>query len=251
MELLHTALPFKPEEFERIGTMGAIVDMGAIGFKSPDPLRTALIYLRNVGFDKLKLDFSGMPYEDRAKLMKMFVECDIECSQPEFVQTWGAVFAISAESGHMESFDGPLLSVEEQRRFYDENRDMVETLKDVVNAFPLMLLSRIKTNEPFKDDLEHDGNTVFGPNISNFANDFIFCILSNGGLNSIARICGGQLKLKWYDRIFTENNERLFSALRSTMLGFIIDVAVKCVANGGDVDKLFGGGSGQMSANGQ
>ena len=70
--MIYSKLPFDINDLAKIKTDGATVKLAKNDFSKytdNDCILTSLIYLRNLGFDNIKLDFSDLPYADKEKYL--------------------------------------------------------------------------------------------------------------------------------------------------------------------------------------
>lgn len=144
-KMLITGLPYDNVEMERIRNNGAIVDFNNIcfpGIEDDRQIEVAFIYLRNTGFNIVP-DLSACPFETKVKILKTYIETNMECTNQHFADTWIAILLNSLGLVYSQE---TLLTSEEIERFVDENVEYVGRILTFLNSLVVYAISRFEHN---------------------------------------------------------------------------------------------------------
>lgn len=143
--MLKTRIPYDIERIEEIRERGAIADMSAPdfpGIADDRQLRTAMVFLRNTGFD-VKLDFSACDYDEKRDYLLLYLQEKIEIRYKEFSDTWTRIImeALGLESGRPS-----ILAEDEIARFISENREYIRHVINFIYSLALYAMYRYSLN---------------------------------------------------------------------------------------------------------
>lgn len=211
--MIHTGLPYRMEEITEIAQNGAVVNMDSLSFPTiPEDkqISTAFIFLRNTGFPLVSLDFSRCSYEKKEAYLQEYLETDMLVKYEEFSDTVIAVLdsLFFQNTGNMESF----LVSEECQKFISRNKKLLLKLLQFLASVPVYALYRLKLNgEAYSLSDIPETEVKIGINYLN--------LLSYEDMQYIMFHTG--LEPLFYTKIFTEDNNELFSALSVNGLGIM------------------------------
>lgn len=157
---------------EEIQKNGAIVDMSEIRFpgnRDESTInRTAMIFLRNTGFDNIHLDFSNCEYEFKQSFLIDYVSLDIQVQLDELIQTWLSILCRYYNASEDVDVDGSIINLDEIDKFIENNINTVDLLMNFINSLPIYALNY---NRLLHDDgglsefMQCSDTTDIGPNI--------------------------------------------------------------------------------------
>lgn len=213
--MITTGLPFDFEKLDEIQRNGAIVMMKNLDFSSftvDDPIFTALIYLRNVNCNNLILDFTDVTYENKEKILLLFLTEDIMYDSGIFISTWYKIFFnyLNADIDCL-SF----LTADEIKQFISKHDTLISNALSLLYSAPLFLIYSLKNN--FIDDVEKDDSIPINSNLTNI-------IKNNNYIQLIYILQTSNIKYKNFTKIFIQQNINLFDVLRTSLFGFSVFV---------------------------
>lgn len=228
-------LPFDIMELENLKNMDEIVvDLSVTNFpKDINNISTVFIYLRNIGLNNLKLDFSNCSYEVKSDYIKEYINSKFEVKQKELSDTLLKV--ICTYYGGIETNNlSCILNPNEIKRFIDENKKEVLNITTFLVSLPLYQISRLELQDDTvldTSDIEYTNDFVMGENLYSFL-EFSKEIVSD--VLSINPKC---IPPKFYSKYFIKDNERLLYILKDSMS----NVLLFCIAtkNNDLFDKLY------------
>jgi hypothetical protein len=203
-------VPFDVNEMEELKQKDSItVDMGDFSKLkefSKDPIKTMFIYLRNIEFNNLKLDFSKCDNFTRNKYMIQWLTGDIENNNEEFVNSWMDLLldnkCVRGGVYDKSDFDNDLamIVVGKSYGYY---------VYEFAYSLPLYAMSRLANNDELFDisNFESTDFDKFGPNIYKLIKHPEFIrLVDNMELYAP----------KFYTKYFTMENNALFEALKES-----------------------------------
>lgn len=220
--MIHTGLPYELKDITEISTEGAVVDMSQLAFPATpeeQQIRTAMIFLRNTGFDSVQLDFSKCSMEMKLAYILEYVTTGIFVKNEELSD---AVMSVLDECffgypGVIESFADKSVC----DAFIEWHGDVVKKLLQLLVSVPVYYLFRSKHNgEIFTmDGFEKTDDAEIGPNYMNLLNyEEMQYIMFNTNLRPL-----------FYTKYFTDDNNELFDRIGRSSLG--IAEALLCFEN--------------------
>lgn len=211
---MHT-LPFTISELESLRELESIeVDMSKPNFpENLDPIKTSFIYMRNIGFNNLKPDFSGLSKEDKFKYLEEYISTNIDISDycVPLIYTWASIC-----TGYYEENDLNILSKQETEEFIETHKDLINHMRQFIMSLPVYAMSRFKHENMYTlDDIPHSDFDGFGPNLYTVLKymDLIYLITSL--IVSNQATLGGKVPV-FYDKYFTVENNQLMEVIETT-----------------------------------
>lgn len=222
--MVDTTLPYEMTKLNDIRENGAhvrLVDADFSKYTSEDNTFTTMVYLRNTNFTTVELDFSGVPYDHKEKMMLIYMREDMKIDNHEFSDALYDILFTEVNNTHQTS--NVMFTHDEICRFVDNNRDYVNEYLIYVKSLSLYMLTRVKAlNDIVINDIETvDDDVDIGNNILNVIKNTRFDQLS------VALSAKEDIPLKFYTKDFTLENNDLFDALRRTTYGFLIDALMQ------------------------
>lgn len=212
--MIQTGLPYKIEEMEDIKNNGAIVDLSKldfIGIPENKRLKTALIYLRNTGFN-VDLDFSHLSKEEKYELLLLYLTQDIDCNNRILAESWSKIFNYATGLNTMAQC---IISDEDIPEFIETNYDTIGNALRLLLSLPIYLIKKYKLseNEDTIDisSFEEIKDKPIGINLSHII-----------GVEGISLIYSHEYDIQPanYTEIFTSDNYILLDALMKSTFGF-------------------------------
>ena len=211
--MIHTTLPYEFSEMEEIQKNGAIINMNEIHFPGKtntfDIIRTSFIFIRNTGFDKIRLDFSETSYEFKRDILLQYIATDIKVVLDELIQTWLNILTKICFNDINDDLNETIFNIHEIETFINEDHSIVQMLVDFINSLPIfamnyhMLLHNI-------DDIAINFETIddsqLGPNIYN--------IIGYNQFNSLDAMVLGRPE-KFFKKYFKSTNLDLYNAIKN------------------------------------
>ena len=212
--MIWSGLPYSQEDIEKAYLEGAEIDMGKINFPNCKTLEenyeTALVYLRNTGYNVV-FHFENMNYEQNTALLKVYMNTKIKYDIPILDSTLLEIlFACAQINKGLDS----ILNELELITFVAEQFEFCYNIWQMVASLPLFAISR----------LQCDGTEIVTMRgIEKCQDDFNTITLVN--MIKIPEfddlyLLAEQIKPKFYEKVFTLENNELFEAL--TNLSFMI-----------------------------
>ena len=207
-------IPFPVNDMEELKAKSELEidmsDLSKLAQYSKDPIKTALIYLRNIGFKNLKLNFSNCPVEMKDQYMILWLTSDIENDNEEFVNSW---FDILIENKNVR---GGMYTDEEMEHANSVlMKNYGYNIYEFAYSTPLYALSRLAEHQDVIDidQFEKTDFDGFGPNIYRLVAEPAFDQLIDNQ---------GKYAPKFYTKYFTMENNELFEALKDSAVMVIM-----------------------------
>lgn len=212
-------LPFDILEMQKLKDADSIVvDMSTTKFPGElNTVDTAFIYLRNIGFDNITLDFSDCDYYTKSKYLRCYMDTKFEVKQKELSSTLlKTVFATLNIETTLDSFFTP----EEEYEFVEENKTTLHTIAVFLVSLPLYLIMRAEFTEDTVLDMDclSDDSDVMGGNLYSFLEYAM-------GIEEVSTfICCNPMEMspRKFTKYFTEDNERLIYIMRDSVANAIL-----------------------------
>lgn len=202
--MIKTGLPYDFTQMEKIREEGALVDMSDINFPGIDKeaqSKTVFIFLRNTGFQNVKLDFANCRFCEKEDILDEYLTTGFDVYLPELVEGAREVLCNAVGVPAKQEF----FTVDEAIKFYFSHKELCDEIIDILASSFLFV---IKTTEAFKDaEVDETGHTKYaGKNISNLfkmenIDGFLVDLFAKGH------------KPKYYEDIFTLDNHALYEAV--------------------------------------
>lgn len=210
---IKTGLPYKEEDLSFIQNNGAIVEMNSINFPSIDvenQIETSLIYLRNTGF-QVNYDFSKCSFERKSKFLIQYFTLQYELNIPELISTWLCILNYINNSKITTKIS--ILSQNEIIKFIKLNQGLILNIFQVILSLPVYLALRLKQS-PFQNDIKENDTFYLNNNIILLFQFQEFLYLYQNKLS---------LELKNFTKIFTMENNQLFTAINQKLpFGYLL-----------------------------
>lgn len=195
-----------------------VVDMSKTNFPGNlNTISTVFVYLRNIGFTNIKLDFSDCDYDSKAAYLEEYMNTKFEVKQEEFSSTLlKSVFSVLNIETTLESFFTP----EEEYKFVEEHQIALYTIAVFLISLPLYLIMRAEFTEDavLEMDCLSDDSDVMGANLYSFLDYAI-------GIEEVSTfICCNPMEMspKVFTKYFTKDNERLIYIMKDSMANALL-----------------------------
>ena len=196
--MIKTGLPYSTENMSEIYNNGAEVDMSNIDFPTDqDKFRTTFIYLRNTNFNNITLDFSKCSYEDKEKFLLEYIKSDIIVELFPLIYTWQCLLTFKSCE--------PYFSNDEAHRFLENNKNVINELKEFYLSLPLYLFTRLKISEMDMEGLEEKE--------FNYSKNTYY-LIQEEFIDYLSAQNPGFMKPILYPNQFTSDNELLFDFMK-------------------------------------
>ena len=215
--MIYSKLPFDINDLAKIKTDGATVKLAKNDFSKytdNDCILTSLIYLRNLSFDNIKLDFSDLQYVDKEKYLLLYVSEDMYIKNCNIVDIWFEIFYKYCFNSY---FDKSILdnafTDEEVQKFIDAHNVVIDDMLSLLKSTILFLITKANL-DGYVDNVQHVQTIPISSNLLNFIEHKQF-------MQFFLRIFKKpQIEFKYFDNVFVDNNQDLLSCLNKTLLGF-------------------------------
>lgn len=147
-------LPFPVGEMEIYKEKDSLtIDMSKNNFPADtDPIKTFFVYIRNIGFNNLTLDFSKCDTYTKYKFLEHYLTSEIDSKNPEYVNTWIGIL-LAAKGIETELIAGFLTREEIQE--YLNNEQTSVWIKEILRlcvSLPLYAMMRFKHDNLYTMD---------------------------------------------------------------------------------------------------
>lgn len=212
--MIKTGLPYDINMMEDIRNNGAIVDMNDLQFPSISDdrkIKTALVYLRNTGFN-VELDFTNVSKEDKFEYLRQYLTSSIECKSLILAQSWSKIFNYTTGL----NMEIPcILTDDEVKEFVENQLDMIGNALRLLISLPIYLIKRYKLDDDKTLDISEFEEITNKPIDANLIN-----ILKQPDIN-VLFTHDYDLEPANYTNIFTMDNNQLFNQLLDTDFGIL------------------------------
>lgn len=195
-----------------------VVDMSKTNFPpTMNTTSTTFVYLRNIGFTNIKLDFSECDYETKAAYLKEYMITKFEVKQTELCSALAsAMFKCLNIDTTLDTFFTP----EEERKFVEENKEALHTIAVFLISLPLYLIMRAEFTEDavLEIDCLSDDSDVMGANLYSF----LEYVMNIDEISTF--ICCNPMEMspRRFTKYFTKDNERLIYIMKDSMANTIL-----------------------------
>ena len=222
-----SVLPFKISDMETIKNTGAIVDMSTHNFNidittEEDQINTTFIYLRNIGFTNLVLNFSNCSKELKVKYINSYIKTKYRIRSYSLSDIVIGILASYVYNDKDILYKYYLDAYEKYGFFTDKEtidfilentKSVAKELLQFIVSTPLYLMMRFKAID-FDSNMNTSSYNEFGPNL--------YDIISNSYCDDILASTQKfsdtiDIAPKIYTNYFTEDNNDLFDSLRNSM----------------------------------
>lgn len=201
------------------------VDMSITNFpKELNNVNTTFVYLRNIGFTNLCLDFSKCSYKTKSEYLIEYIKTKFEVKQNEFSGTLLKILVTMYGDIELEDEINSFMNEEEIHEFIEENRTVLETILNFLISLPLYQIMRLELEEGTvldKNGIKENDEAIMGENL------YTFLEYSQDIIGSVFMLNTKQLEPKIYTKYFTKDNERLLYILKDSITNAIL----YCIAN--------------------
>lgn len=220
--MIECGIPYNPQDMVEIKEKGCIIDMNNINFPGiteENKVKTAFIYLRNTGFDKVMLDFSKTSKDFKFNFIDMYIQGNIESK--DMLLASSVIKIINYMVG-INTTASCILSEEEIQEYIESRLEMLGKVLRMIISLPVYLIKRFKINDKgdtfdmsgfesidevpigvnLKHIIQHDGIRFI------FQNEYVF-----GPAN--------------YTKVFTLENNELFELLQRTPFGLAMMIVTE------------------------
>ena len=144
--MIYSKLPFDINDLAKIKTDGATVKLAKNDFSKytdNDCILTSLIYLRNLSFDNIKLDFSDLQYADKEKYLLLYVTEDMYIKNCNIVDIWFEIFyKYCFDSYFDKSILDKVFTDEEVQKFIDAHNADIDDMLSLIKSTILFLIKK-------------------------------------------------------------------------------------------------------------
>lgn len=207
--MLKTGLPYDIDLMNNIAEHGAIVDMSSLKFPGIDKdkqIYTALIFLKNTGFD-VTLDFSQCSFKEKEEYLLLYLQKDVSIKNPEFAKTWIEILLTELTLEiEMQGFLAP----EEIKLFIKRNQDSyISNIKSFIASLPVYAMYRYYLNDKAYtlNDIKHSDYSQISNNICK-----LFAMYPEEIMFIFSTI---EKEPVFYEKLFTVENNELFDSLQN------------------------------------
>ena len=145
--MIECGIPYNPQDMVEIKEKGCIIDMNNINFpgiSEENKVKTAFIYLRNTGFDKVMLDFSKASKEFKFNFIDMYIQGNVESK--DMLLAASVVKIINYMVGY-NTTASCILSNEEIQEYIESRLEMLGKVLRMIISLPVYLIKRFKIND--------------------------------------------------------------------------------------------------------
>lgn len=203
--MITSPLPIKPSLHNVAVQEGVLTDLSKIKFPTCKTLKenylAMFLYLRNTGIE-CHFNYREMNYSQKAELIMAYLETPIDYSIPELTDTWVRILFQSCGASPVNICG--IMNDLEAITFMAEKNDYINKLKDFLFSLPLFCIKRLKDNVSF-DDVETTADTL---NLVNLCH-----VITHPALNDLYQFVPEGFSPKFYESVFTEENEKLFQLI--------------------------------------
>ena len=123
-----------------------------------------LIYLSNLDIP-CEIEFSeNVSKEQRFELLKCYMESRNLYSIPSFTKTWVELLLLYKGSDYEKAFATEFLTVEEQREFIEQNKELIEKSVRFCDSLPFFLITTTRAyQDKFGEEIEDGVDVVDDP----------------------------------------------------------------------------------------
>lgn len=201
--MIQTGLPYDMQSMEDIEKEGAIVDLSKINFPSIEKekqAKTALIFLRNTGFENIKLDMSHCTEEQKFDILDEYITSGIKVELKELVDAWCEIILYDVKNIKLNKY----FKNKEYKKFINKERDIVDELELILVSIPLFVMNKASFIDI--NDIDKTTKKLVGEN-------YVF-LLNNIYIQDI--ICSINKKPVFFKDIFSDNNMYLFDIINTS-----------------------------------
>ena len=209
MDIIKTGLPYQDSDFEKIQQYSANVDMSLLQFEQENKEKTALIYLRNTGYD-VDLVFDNCSNEQKYKYLTEYVTNDFRLQDKQLANTWLKILNLFI--GQETNIQG-IISEQDCHRYIRQNLKLVQDVFIFCISVPLYLIQRYKITEctVSMDTVEKN---------KNYVPKAMYDLISADGYNLLFNSC--YINPMYYETCFTDDNNELFEACKKCLFAKVL-----------------------------
>ena len=180
-----------------------------------EQIRTSMIYLRNIGYTELNLDFRGCPPGMIAKYLIEYITTQFDVKNIIFAEAWLGIISDDPNMAINMFIDTPTFN-SVKNVIYDKAPDLITELKSFIKSIPLYAMGRYNHEGLYTlDEFEHTDYDKFGININHIidlAMQYEAVIIADERVFKLSKT-----KVKYFDKYFTVENNELFEVTRNSL----------------------------------
>lgn len=225
--MIKTGLPYKQELMEEIANNSAIVKMNELNFPFNNTIATAIIYLRNTGFN-VALDFSKCTYKEKEEYLLRYITEPILLNHKEFATTLVNLMLCYLNINDIDT-NNSILSEKELDTFVSSHKDIMEELTSLIKSLPLFAMLNTKGITVNVDSLPHKEFSL-SKNYLNMFDYYDMTLLFEDNESSLV----------YYTNEFTSDNIELLNKFShsSLLIPFMYNMSM---SDPREFEKQFGG----------
>lgn len=198
-------LPFPIDKLDKYRKGSAFeVDMSKTNFPEDlDPIKTSFIYLRNIGFNNITLNFSKVDKETKFKYLEEYLTTNIDLGYSAGVLEYTAVVILEDDKDWLK--EPCILNKKEIEEFKERYKDLIHEFRCFAMSLPVYAMSRFKQTSEFALEIEKSDYDKIGINNFKYIEEVFMTLLANGE--------DSKYPPKFYNKYFTVENNVLMEAV--------------------------------------
>lgn len=201
--MIYTGLPYDMQLMDDIEKNGAVVDLSKIDFPSIEKekqSKTALIFLRNTGFDNIRLDMSKCTEVQKFDILDEYMTSGIKVKLKEFVDAWCEILLYDTQKIKLRKY----FNDNEYGDFIKQERNIIDELESIIVSIPLFIMNKASFIDmgPIKKVTKKE-----------VGENYVF-LMDNEHIQDI--MCSIQKEPVFYKDIFSDNNMEFFNTINTS-----------------------------------
>ena len=178
-------------------------------------IKTAMIYLRNIGYTDLNLDFSRCTPGMIVNYLIEYITTQFDVKNAIFSEAWIGIISDDKNMATNMFINTPTFNTV-KTEIYDRMPGLITELKSFIKSIPLYAMGRYNHEGLYNlDEFEHTDYDKFGININHIielAMQYEAIITYDDNVFKLSRT-----KVKYFDKYFTVENNELFEATKNSL----------------------------------